>query len=69
VTPALETPAPQNTQPPALNEIRVVGDNGDPGSAFPLGECEGDCDVSLNILSKERSGDSNNPAEFLISFP
>ncbi|GKZ00110.1 hypothetical protein MPSEU_000964400 [Mayamaea pseudoterrestris] len=27
-----------------LNSLSLKGDNGNPGNAFPLGECQGDCD-------------------------
>ena len=36
-------PAPSPVEQ-SSNELVMMGDNGSPSSAFPLGECEGDCD-------------------------
>lgn len=42
-----------------------VGDNGKPGSAYPLDECQGDCDnndeCARDLCCFERSGDENAP--------
>lgn len=51
------------TAPTNSLTLRYAGDNGSPLDAFPLGECEGDCDsdndceVSVNIpmILKEKS--------------
>ena len=29
---------------PATNQLVLMGNNGSPSTAFPLGQCEGDCD-------------------------
>ena len=36
-------PTPSPVEQPS-NELVIMGDNGSPSSAFPLGECQGDCD-------------------------
>lgn len=41
-TKAPTTPSPTPSTP--KNELVLAGDNGDPADAFPLGECQGDCD-------------------------
>ncbi len=36
------------TFPPEPLKLQDIGDNGSPLAAFPLGECEGDCDVDTD---------------------
>ncbi|KAL7537594.1 hypothetical protein ACHAWF_005837 [Thalassiosira exigua] len=46
-----------------LKELTIVGNDGQPGSAFPLGKCEGDCDSDWEcegrlVCFQRRSGDA-----------
>lgn len=58
------TSAPVST-PAASTSLVVVGDNGSPSSAFPLGKCQGDCDSDSDcapgLICFQRSGNDPVP--------
>ena len=39
------TPSAAETPHRRLNELTMVGDEDEPAGAFPLAECQGDCDI------------------------
>jgi len=55
-------PAKAPTDPPGVITTKEKGDNGSPAEAFPLGECEGDCDndneCAGNLICFQRSPSS-----------
>lgn len=48
-TQAPSTPRPTTAAPVPLPQVQDVGDNGDPAQAFPLGNCQADCDSDDDV--------------------